>query len=284
MGRALTNPEDYKQKVLWAVLTTAISGLFRLGELTGKSTSEGLRTKDVRWVGSNRVDITLVVSKTQIFREAATVSLFRNESDICPVKALDFLRGAIRPPNSHFFELRQGIPLRKATVIGAIRQLLQRANTREALGLDVSRFAGHSLRRGGATSLAIRGVPDHLIQALGRWKSDCYKLYIDTPISDKEKAMRILAGDSEEVRRKEFGVGSDASDVGKGAGEALRKGQRDLQIPQIPIKYGNTSSQARVGTSFNKRRVKPGLHRVKATPKPGPVHTIRQPKNVAPKS
>ena len=41
-----------------------------------------------------------------------------------------------------------------------------------------SDVAGQSLRSGGATSLAINGVPPHLIQAMGRWASPTFQVYI----------------------------------------------------------------------------------------------------------
>ena len=37
---------------------------------------------------------------------------------------------------------------------------------------------GHSLRSGGAMNLASRGVPPYLIQAIGRWASDSWQIYI----------------------------------------------------------------------------------------------------------
>lgn len=39
-------------------------------------------------------------------------------------------------------------------------------------------YAGHSLRSGGATSLAEAGVPPLTIQAIGRWTSESFKIYI----------------------------------------------------------------------------------------------------------
>jgi hypothetical protein len=38
--------------------------------------------------------------------------------------------------------------------------------------------AGQSMRAGGATSLAENGVPPHLIQAIGRWASSTFQIYI----------------------------------------------------------------------------------------------------------
>ena len=43
------------------------------------------------------------------------------------------------------------------------------------LKINIKRF---STRSGGATALAKAGVPRHLIQILGRWKSSAYKTYV----------------------------------------------------------------------------------------------------------
>lgn len=44
--------------------------------------------------------------------------------------------------------------------------------------LDPSVYKGHSFRIGAATSAAARGVPEHIIQKMGRWKSDAVKHYV----------------------------------------------------------------------------------------------------------
>ena len=41
-----------------------------------------------------------------------------------------------------------------------------------------SDVAGHSLRAGGATALAQAGIPPHIIQAIGRWASETFQIYI----------------------------------------------------------------------------------------------------------
>ena len=42
-------------------------------------------------------------------------------------------------------------------------------------------FSSHSFRIGAAIVAARNGIPDHLIQAMGRWTSNAYQLYIWTP-------------------------------------------------------------------------------------------------------
>lgn len=47
-------------------------------------------------------------------------------------------------------------------------------------------MSGISLRKGGALTLALCGVPDRVTQALGRWKSNAYRVYVD--MTGQEKA------------------------------------------------------------------------------------------------
>ena len=64
-----------------------------------------------------------------------------------------------------------------------------------SIGLDSSKYAGHSLRRGSSTVCALHRIEDHVIQKLGRWSSNCYQRYIDTPksvIKDTQIAMSTV--------------------------------------------------------------------------------------------
>ena len=61
-------------------------------------------------------------------------------------------------------------------------------------GLVGKEYTSHSLRAGGATSLAAAGMSDRYIQVVGRWASDCYKRYIRIPDRDRVEAARGLAG------------------------------------------------------------------------------------------
>ena len=45
-------------------------------------------------------------------------------------------------------------------------------------GEDPSEFGTHSLRIGGATALFAAGADETVIRTMGRWSSDCYRLYV----------------------------------------------------------------------------------------------------------
>lgn len=62
------------------------------------------------------------------------------------------------------------------------------------LGLDQRRYGSHSLRAGGATTLAVLGFPPYLIQAMGRWKTLAYQLYISIPDSELRRASSAMGG------------------------------------------------------------------------------------------
>ena len=46
---------------------------------------------------------------------------------------------------------------------------------RKACGME---FSGHSMRAGGATTLALSGTPPYVIQAIGRWASEEWQKYV----------------------------------------------------------------------------------------------------------
>ena len=47
-----------------------------------------------------------------------------------------------------------------------------------AVGLDPELYGAHSLRIGGATALFAGGADPMVIRTMGRWSSDCYRLYV----------------------------------------------------------------------------------------------------------
>ena len=45
------------------------------------------------------------------------------------------------------------------------------------IGENPAEFGSHSLRSGGTTALADAGCPEVVLKTLGRWSSECYRIY-----------------------------------------------------------------------------------------------------------
>ena len=59
-----------------------------------------------------------------------------------------------------------------------------------------SKFSSHSFRIGAATVAAHSGIPDHLIQTMGRWSSNASQLYIRMPADSLAALSKKLASAS----------------------------------------------------------------------------------------
>ena len=70
-------------------------------------------------------------------------------------------------------------------------------------GRDADELALHSLRIGGATTLAAGGdIPERVMQRQGRWKSDAYNAYARKNITDLRRVSRKLVVASEGKERQ----------------------------------------------------------------------------------
>jgi len=171
--------------VIYAACCLAYSGLLRCGEFTtGKGShnpSLKLSRQHVQFLPSfknpTHILLTLPASKTDPFRKGITITIAAVPSrPTCPVSALKalFLELPDRAPTAPLFEEVDGKPLSYKFFVNSIRTALELA------GLNPKNYAGHSFRRGAASSAAAAGYSDYEIQLLGRWRSDAYKLYIET--------------------------------------------------------------------------------------------------------
>ena len=76
----------------------------------------------------------------------------------------------------------------------------------ENSGGDPKEFALHSLRIGGASTLAAGGdVPDRVIQQEGRWRSEEYKTYTVYNVEDAKRVSRKLSDKDKGVKRQPGG-------------------------------------------------------------------------------
>ena len=129
---------------------------------------------------ADQVEITIPSSKTDQLGQGHTRTHYRTEGVLCPVRLLaewvnltsEMPSGAplfsfVNPdPNGHDL---QNVTRARVT------KVLKAAAT--DLGYPASAVSTHSCRSGGATALIHAGVHPTVVQCMGRWCSDIYKIY-----------------------------------------------------------------------------------------------------------
>ena len=105
------------------------------------------------------------------------ILLARNiSSSFCPVNALfHYCKVRGNHPGPLFCNGDQS-PISVSQFNFALQQYLSYC------GLDLSRYKSHRFRIGGACHAADRGYSDGQIRALGRWKTDAFKVYLRSEV------------------------------------------------------------------------------------------------------
>jgi hypothetical protein len=174
----------YDDVMFWAACCLAYFGFLRSSEFTvpnatAFSSHLHLSVNDVtvdQRVDPSQIQVNIKVSKTDPFRQGCIIALGQGRSPLCPVEAvLSYLsiRGGTSGP---LFVRANGVPLTRTFFTERLRTLLSAAGI-------AGRYSSHSFRIGAATSAALAGVPEHMIQTLGRWTSSAYLTYIRSPRS-----------------------------------------------------------------------------------------------------
>lgn len=168
--------------MFWAACCLAYFGFLRSAEFTvpnlaSYSPSIHLGVADIAVDASSLpscLRIRIKASKTDPFRKGCFVHIGRGSFPLCAVQSLLAyltLRGDRPGP---LFLFQDGRPLSRSLLTAWLRRILPSANIQ-------GNFSSHSFRIGAATVAARNGIPDHQIQALGRWTSTAYLSYIRTP-------------------------------------------------------------------------------------------------------
>ncbi len=175
----------------WAAFTLAFYAFFRVSEYTAparhRATSHTLKLSQVT-LRATSIKICLTKTKTAQFQVPSPIHIGATKTSTCPVKALtSFLSHRSAPSTSPLFTFEDGSFLTPRLVSNTLKSVISRA------GLDSSGYSSHSFRIGAATTAAASGVPDHLVQKLGRWSSDAYKSYIRPQTSTLQAAAPLMA-------------------------------------------------------------------------------------------
>ena len=139
-----------------------------------------LRCCDVNFDHLDYVKISIVSSKTDVYRDGSSVLLARTGTVTCPYSILSrYFHVAALNRNSSDFVFRN-LVYHKSTLSYSLgsrpisytraRELL--LNSLVELGFPKSSYGLDSLRSGGASAAANAGISDRLFKRHGRWKSD----------------------------------------------------------------------------------------------------------------
>lgn len=175
---------------LWACYTTAFFSMLRTSNLLPNAVSNFDPTKQLcrgdLSFHPGGILLTIKWSKTIQYRERVhQIPLpYIAGHPLCPVTALyTLLRlGPNLPPSTPLFAFPN---LTGITVL--TRPIFDRQLHRHltGCGLDTAQYSGHSFRRGGATWAFEAGLPGEMVQVLGGWASESYKVYLTLDNSAK---------------------------------------------------------------------------------------------------
>ena len=180
--------------MFWAACNLAYFGFLRSAEFTVPNRSSfsldtHLGVPDIAFdsvVAPTCLRVRIKASKTDPFRKGCFLHIGRGSYPLCAIRALVAylaIRGSAQGP---LFLLCDGRPLSRVLLTDWLRRILSSSGVQ-------GNFSSHSFRIGAATVAARNGVPDHLIQALGRWSSTAYQLYIRTPTESLATLSKQLA-------------------------------------------------------------------------------------------
>lgn len=157
-----------------AILVCGFFALHRLGELVDndhfalRDWRKRVRRSSVSLVADN-FSYVLPSHKADRFFEGNTIIISTDHPDLNPVDVFrDYLVSRDR-----LHRLQPALWLADDGHVPTRQWFISRLRT-----ILPATYAGHSLRAGGATYYAARGWSDDRIQALGRWATDAYRIYI----------------------------------------------------------------------------------------------------------
>ena len=132
--------------------------------------------------------IHLPFSKTDMEGQGREINLFSSPGNpLCVVEAITNLwrlhPDGFARPDSYLFRHADGRAIKKEK----LQEKLRAAATK--CSYDCRDYSSHSLRAGGATAMYHADIPIEDIQRRGRWKSDCWRIYI---FGDRNRARGLL--------------------------------------------------------------------------------------------
>jgi hypothetical protein len=171
----LSDASSHNDKLFIALTLTGFHALMRLAELVeprDKSFRKVTLRSTLSFPDSNQYSFWLPTSKSDRAFEGNRILITSafcspSENPITFFRSYLVSRDSLFPYHPHLWLMSDGTLPKRNWYISRLKALFPEEN-----------IGGHSLRAGGATFLAIHKVPDDRIQAMGRWSSDAFKIYI----------------------------------------------------------------------------------------------------------
>ena len=184
-----TASSTHDKRMLWCACLFSFFGFMRVSELAapGPHTYNNITTlmyKNVK-IYPNFVLAHIGASKTDQEHAGTEITLARNNSLLCPVRAAEKYTHSRIDTTGPFFQYETGRYLTAKSLNAFIHSVLPNSNK--------GKYSSHSFRIGAATTAAQHGYSKHAIQMMGRWKSNCYKSYIKPSTKMILKLSRGLA-------------------------------------------------------------------------------------------
>ena len=168
----------------------AFFGFLRCSEFTAQNTkfdpTRHPRLADLIIHDPSSLVFTIKHSKTDQYGNTTPIFLFKLNNLLSPYEPLlNYIhsrRAQHAAPSDPLFVTNHGSVATRTWFHSHLRLVLSKA------GYSPELFSGHSFRIGAASTASSKGVPDHVIQILGRWSSQAYHSYIRTNSPDLHNA------------------------------------------------------------------------------------------------
>jgi integrase len=209
----------YDAAAMRAALCTGTYLMLRIGEMVSPSSTtheptRNLNVEDVAFFPSFEnpewMVLNIKVAKADPFRNGSELKVFTNGTATCPVKAMQTwlrYRGRTNGKDA-LFRMNNGKFLTRTVLQRWMRSGLTLA------GYEGEQYSCHSLRAGGAESLAAAGYDASILQVLGRWASASFLLYLQVSDSVKKGISKDLGRlQQQDIAAAHQRVGDPAADV-----------------------------------------------------------------------
>ena len=180
------------RQLFWAAFTLTFYGFLRASEYTSPTPTRynrrlHLLKKDIT-IHKDRMTIRIKGSITDQFRRSTSILISKTSTSTCPVRAMKhFIKYGHHHRSLPLYTFQDGTFLIRHRVSMMTKSLISSKVS------DTYLYSSHSYQIGAATAAAAAGIPDSLIQILGRWHSNAYRSYIRISPKVLCNATRLIA-------------------------------------------------------------------------------------------